>query len=147
TMCPVGSCNPGMTALRSFPVRPGPALRRSGPALLRLAAVVAVLWFVVRRVGAGGFTDGLRAVTWPGIVGARTLTVATTAYSAWRWRVAARALGVGISLPAAIGAYYRSLFLNSVLIGGFLGDVHRAVTHGRRSGDVVRGLRAVAWER
>jgi hypothetical protein len=25
--------------------------------------------------------------------------------------------------------------------------VHRAVTHGRRAGDVVRGLRAVAWER
>src|SRR5262249_24863292 len=41
----------------------------------------------------------------------------------------------------------RSLFLNSVLPGGVVGDVHRAVTHGRRAGDVVRGLRAVAWER
>jgi Lysylphosphatidylglycerol synthase TM region len=67
--------------------------------------------------------------------------------SAWRWRVVARALGVGISLPSAVGAYYRSLFLNSVLVGGVLGDLHRAVTHGRRTGDVVRGLRAVAWER
>src|SRR5207302_9642302 len=44
-------------------------------------------------------------------------------------------------------AYYRSLFLNSVLFGGVLGDVHRAVTHGRRAGDVAGGLRAVAWER
>jgi hypothetical protein len=34
-----------------------------------------------------------------------------------------------------------------VLPGGVLGDVHRAVTHGRRAGDVVRGLRAVGWER
>ena len=50
-------------------------------------------------------------------------------------------------LPAAVGAYYRSLFINSVLIGGVLGDVHRAVTHGRRAGDVAGGLRAVAWER
>ena len=90
---------------------------------------------------------GLRAVTWPAVVAAVTLTALTTVCSAWRWRVVARALGVGIGLPAAIGAYYRSLFLNSVLIGGALGDVHRAVTHGRRSGDVAGGLRAVAWER
>ena len=54
---------------------------------------------------------------------------------------------MSIGLPAAVRSYYRSLFLNSVLIGGVLGDVHRAVTHGRRSGDVVLGLRAVAWER
>src|SRR6185437_12692945 len=71
----------------------------------------------------------------------------TTVFSAWRWRVVARALDVGISLPAAVRAYYRSLFLNSVLPGGVLGDMHRAVRHGRRAGDVSRGLRAVAWER
>src|ERR1700683_1005467 len=52
-----------------------------------------------------------------------------------------------IALRGAVRAYYRSLFLNSVLVGGVLGDVHRGVTHGRRTGDVVRGLRAVAWER
>jgi hypothetical protein len=34
-----------------------------------------------------------------------------------------------------------------VLIGGVIGDVHRAVTHGRRAGDVALGVRAVAWER
>src|SRR4029077_13780435 len=61
--------------------------------------------------------------------------------------VVARALGVDLGLPAAAWAYYRSLFLNSVLPGGVLGDVHRAVTHGRRAGDVARGVRAVAWER
>src|SRR4051794_14926875 len=54
---------------------------------------------------------------------------------------------MGIGLPRAIGAYYRSLFLNSVLVGGVIGDVHRAVTHGRRAGDVPRGMRAVGWER
>ena len=54
---------------------------------------------------------------------------------------------VDLGLRHAVGAYYRSLFLNSVLVGGVVGDVHRAVRHGRRAGDVVRGLRAVAWER
>jgi uncharacterized membrane protein YbhN (UPF0104 family) len=125
----------------------GAAVRRFGPLLLRLAAGVILLWFLGRLVGAAPFEDGLRAVTWPAVVAAVTLTALTTVCSAWRWRVVARALGVGIGLPGAVGAYYRSLFLNSVLVGGVLGDVHRAVTHGRRAGDVVRGLRAVGWER
>ena len=125
----------------------GRAVRRFGLLLLRLAAGVTVLWFLVRLVGAAPFEHGVRAVTWPAVVAAGTLTALTTVCSAWRWRVAARALGIGIGLPGAIGAYYRSLFLNSVLVGGVIGDVHRAVTHGRRAGDVLAGLRAVAWER
>jgi uncharacterized membrane protein YbhN (UPF0104 family) len=128
-------------------VRPGRSARRFGPLLLRVAVAGTVLWFLVRLVGGAPFEDGLRAVTWPAVGAAVALTVLTTVCSAWRWRVAARALGIGIGVPAAVGAYYRSLFLNSVLIGGVLGDVHRAVTHGRRNGDVVLGLRAVAWER
>ena len=136
-----------MAFLHSVPAGIGPAVRRFGPSLLRVAAGVAVLWFLVRQVGAAPFGDGVRAVTWPAVVAAVTLTVLTTACSAWRWRVVARALGVDIGLPAAVCAYYRSLFLNSVLPGGVLGDVHRAVTHGRRAGDVARGVRAVAWER
>ena len=125
----------------------GRAVRRFGPLSLRLAAGVTVLWFLVRLVGAAPFEAGLRAVTWPAVVAALTLTALTTACSAWRWRVVARALGSGIGLPRAIGAYYRSLFLNSVLVGGVIGDVHRAVTQGRRTGNVGRGMRAVAWER
>jgi len=133
--------------LRSVPAGIGPAIRRFGPSLLRLAAGVTVLWFLVRQVGAAPFEDGLRAVTWQAVVAAVTLTALTTVCSAWRWRVVARALGADIDLPIATGAYYRSLFLNSVLPGGILGDVHRAVTQGRRVGDVSQGVRAVAWER
>ncbi len=136
-----------MAGLYSVPAGLGPAARRFGPSLLRLAAGVTVLWFLWRQMGAAPFKDGLRAVTWRAVAAAGTLTVLTTVCSAWRWRVVARALGVDIGLPGAVGAYYRSLFLNSVLFGGVLGDVNRAVTHGRRAGNVVRGLRAVGWER
>jgi uncharacterized membrane protein YbhN (UPF0104 family) len=129
------------------PVRIGPAVRRFGLSFLRLAAAVTVLWFLWRLVGTAPFKDGLRAVTWQAVLAAAALTALTTVCSAWRWRVVARALGLGIGLPAAVRAYYRSLFLNSVLVGGVLGDVHRAVRHGRREGDVALGLRAVAWER
>ena len=136
-----------MAALHPISAGIGPAVRRLGPSLLRPAAGATVLWLLWRHVGGAPFEDGLRAVTWPAVVATVTLTALTTVCSAWRWRVVARALGVGIGLPGAVGAYYRSLFLNSVLVGGVLGDVHRAVTHGRRTGDVARGLRAVAWER
>src|SRR6202042_735467 len=137
----------GLRAVTSSSRGAGPPVRRFGPSLLRLAAGVTVLWFIGQHVGAAPFKDGLRAVTWQAVVAAVTLTALTTVFSAWRWRVVARALGVGIGLPRAVGAYYRSLFLNSVLIGGGLGDVDRAVTHGRRAGDVAAGRRAVGWER
>src|SRR5262249_4301522 len=52
-----------------------------------------------------------------------------------------------IGLGPAVAAYYRSQFLNTALPGGVLGDVHRAVRHGRDVGDVGRGVRAVVWER
>ena len=136
-----------MTPLHSVPAGISLAVRRFGPSLLRLAAGVIVLWFLVRQLGAAPFEDGLRAVTWQAVLAAVTLTVLTTVCSAWRWRVVARALGADIDLPRATGACYRSLFLNSVLPGGILGDVHRAVTQGRRAGDVAQGVRAVAWER
>jgi uncharacterized membrane protein YbhN (UPF0104 family) len=138
---------PHVASVRSGAVGFGRAVRRFGPLLLRLAAGAIVLWFLVRLVGAAPFEAGLRAVTWPAVVAAVMLTALTTVCSAWRWLVVARALGISIGLPRATGAYYRSLFLNSVLIGGVIGDVHRAVTHGRRAGDVGRGVRAVAWER
>jgi len=136
-----------VTPLHSVPAGIGPAVRRFGPSLLRLAAGGIVLWFLGQQVGAAPFEDGLRAVTWQAVLAAVTLTVLTTVCSAWRWRVVARALGADIDLSRATGAYYRSLFLNSVLPGGILGDVHRAVTQGRRAGDVSQGVRAVAWER
>ena len=136
-----------MERLNSGTARIRPAFRRLGWPVLRSAAAVTVLWFLWRHLGSAPFKEGLRAVSWPAVMAAVTLTALTTVCSAWRWQVAARALGLAIGLPTAVRAYYRSLFLNSVLIGGFLGDVHRAVTHGRRSGDVVLGLRAVAWER
>jgi uncharacterized membrane protein YbhN (UPF0104 family) len=47
----------------------------------------------------------------------------------------------------AVAEYYKALFLNAALPGGVLGDVDRAVQHGRGEGDVGRGVRAVVLER
>lgn len=137
----------GVAPFHVVTVRIAAAARRFGPVLLRLAGAFAVLVLLVQRMGATPFQDGLRAVTLPAVGAAVAMTAVTTLCSAWRWRVVARALGVGMPLPDAVGAYYRSQFLNSVLPGGVVGDVHRAVAHGRRAGDIGRGVRAVSWER
>jgi uncharacterized membrane protein YbhN (UPF0104 family) len=54
-----------------------------------------------------------------------------------------------VDLPwrEAVRAYYRAMFLNTMLPTGVVGDVHRAVRHGRDIGDVGRGVRAVVLER
>ena len=102
---------------------------------------------LVWRLGASPFLDGIRVVDIRALAAASALAVLTTVCCAWRWKIVARGLGVDLPLPAAVAAYYRSLFLNVTLPGGIVGDVHRGVSHGRDVSNVGRALRAVAWER
>ena len=108
------------------------------------AAIVAVL---VWRLGTGRFLHGLAMIDLRGVLAALAIGLATTVLSAWRWCLVARGLGLRLGLRGAVADYYRSQFLNAVLPAGVLGDVHRAVRHGRREGDVRRGVGAVVLER
>ena len=114
---------------------------------LRSAVGVAILVVLLVQVGAEPFVAALTEVTWWALLAALLITVVTTACCAWRWSMVATGLGVGVGLPAAVAAYYRSQFLNSVLPGGVLGDVHRAVRHGHDAHRMGRGIRSVVWER
>ncbi len=125
-----------------------PAMSRTAWAWARLLAPAATLAILLWRVGTGPFVDGVRTVDGEALAAAVGLAVAdhpvlclalddrgpwsrhATCRCAPRWR-----------------RYYQSLFLNVTLPGGVLGDVHRAVTHGRDEHDVGRGVRAVVWER
>ena len=112
-----------------------------------MASGAAILAVLVWRVGTGPLVAGLRLTTgWP-LAAAMAITSLTTLCCAWRWRLVAGGLGVEMPLRTAVAAYYRSQFLNSTLPGGVVGDVHRAVRHGREVGDLGRSLRTVAWER
>lgn len=104
----------------------------------RVAGGVLVLAVVVEQVGAGPFADAVRLTSPAALLAALVVTAGTTLCCAWRWRVVAARLGADVPLGSAVGAYYRSQFLNATLPGGVVGDVHRAVRH---------GLRAVALER
>src|SRR6516164_6151387 len=106
-----------------------------------------VLAALVLRLGTSPFLAGFRTVNGGALAVAAGLIALTTVCCAWRWKIVACGLGVELSLPAAVAAYYRALFLNVTLPGGLAGDVHRGVSHGRDVNDVGRALRAVAWER
>lgn len=106
-----------------------------------------VLAAIVARVGTGPFLHGVQSLD-AGTVGAAIVLAAiATAAAAWRWTVIARRLGVGLPWSRAVGMYYRSQFLNTVLPGGVIGDVHRAVDHGRSAERLGMAARAVAVKR
>ncbi|WP_238476491.1 lysylphosphatidylglycerol synthase transmembrane domain-containing protein [Agromyces mariniharenae] len=108
---------------------------------------VAVLVAVVAQVGSEPFLHGLASIDLPVIAIALALSAIATIAAAWRWSVIAGRLGVGVRLRDAVGHYYRSQFLNTVLPGGVVGDVQRAVTQGRDAGNVAQAARAVVIER
>jgi uncharacterized membrane protein YbhN (UPF0104 family) len=125
----------------------GARMSRTVWAWARLLAPAATLAVLLWRVGTGPFVDGVRTVDGQALAAAVGLAALTTVCCAWRWTIVARGLGMHLPLTAAVARYYQSLFLNVTLPGGILGDVHRAVTHGRDEHDVGRGVRAVVWER
>jgi uncharacterized membrane protein YbhN (UPF0104 family) len=108
---------------------------------------IGILAFLLWRLGTGPFLDGLRLIDGWALAAALGIGGLTTVCCAWRWSLVAGGLGIRLPLRAAVADCYRSVFLNATLPGGVLGDVHRAVSHGRDVGDVGRGIRAVVWER
>ena len=118
------------------------ALRWARP-VIAAAALAVVIW----RLGSGPFLDGVRALDGRALLAAAAIFFVSTVCCAWRWKIVARGLGVRLSLPAAVAAYYRGLFLNVTLPSGVAGDIHRGISHGRDVQDVGRALRAVVWER
>ena len=131
----------------SWPRRPVGAAVRSSLRWARPAVAAAALAVVIWRLGSGPFLDGVRALDGRALLAGAAIFLLTTVCCAWRWTIVARGLGVRLSLPAAVAAYYRCLFLNLTLPGGVAGDVHRGVSHGRDVHDIGLALRAVVWER
>ncbi|ROO59078.1 uncharacterized membrane protein YbhN (UPF0104 family) [Micromonospora sp. Llam0] len=116
-------------------------------AWLRLTGGVTILGLLAWRLGTNAFLDGMRVIDARVLLLAVGIGLLTTVCSAWRWCLVARGMGLALPLTGAVADYYRAIFLNAALPGGVLGDVHRAVRHGREVADVGRGVRAVVLER
>ncbi|GAA5206798.1 lysylphosphatidylglycerol synthase domain-containing protein [Microbacterium kyungheense] len=120
-----------------------PAVRRA----VRVGGGIAVVVATALVVGVGPFLHGIAAISPPAIAAAFALIAVATAAAAWRWRVVAGGFGLPLPWHEALAAYYRSQFLNAVLPGGVVGDVHRAYAHGHPHERIGSAARAVAAER
>ncbi|CAL9362009.1 hypothetical protein SUDANB121_00693 [Nocardiopsis dassonvillei] len=127
--------------------RPGTGTRNGRGAALRTCAGALILAWVLWRHPLDAFTAALSAVDTGAVAVAVALGAATTALCAARWRVVAHAVGLRLAPGRALADYYLALLLNAVLPAGILGDAHRALGHGRASGDPGRAVRAVLLER
>ena len=106
-----------------------------------------VLALLVWRFGADPFLDGVRRLDASSVAFALVVGLVTTVAAAWRWTVVAGGIGVRVPLRSAVTAYYRSQLVNVTVPGGVVGDVERAVRHGRDSGELAASVRSVGWER
>jgi uncharacterized membrane protein YbhN (UPF0104 family) len=120
---------------------------KSVKSVLSKLAAVAILTVLVWKLGTGAFVAGLQRIDAFSLASALAVGAFTTVLSAWRWKLVARGLGLWLPFGSAVADYYQALLLNAVLPMGVLGDVHRAVSHGRQAGDVGRSVRAVVLER
>ncbi|MFF9761676.1 lysylphosphatidylglycerol synthase transmembrane domain-containing protein [Streptomyces caelestis] len=120
-----------------------PAVRTRLGTLGGVVILAVLLW----RLDTGVLLEGLRRIDGPALLAGLGIGLVTTVFSAWRWALVARGIGIRLPLGAAVADYYRALFLNAALPGGVWGDVHRAVRHGQSAGDLGRGVRAVVLER
>ncbi|MGH8866522.1 MAG: lysylphosphatidylglycerol synthase domain-containing protein [Actinomycetes bacterium] len=123
------------------------AIGRTRGVWVRRAGGAVVLCLLVWQYGTEPFVRGLSSIHAAALVTALAVGALTTVCCAWRWRLVAGALGLDVPLGGAVAAYYRSQMLNVMLPGGVLGDLHRAVDRGRRTGHLGVALRSVAWER
>jgi uncharacterized membrane protein YbhN (UPF0104 family) len=110
-------------------------------------AAVVLIAVLVSRLGAGPFLRAVHTLDLRTAAAALAIGALTTLASAWRWVRAARGLGLTLDRRRAVGDYYAALFLNGVLPGGVLGDVQRALRHGRDAQNQRRAVTAVLVER
>jgi glycosyltransferase 2 family protein len=110
-------------------------------------AGLVLLVMLVWRFGADAFLDGVRRLDAGTVTLALGVGVVTTVAAAWRWTVVAGGMGLPLPLRSAVAAYYRSQLVNSTVPGGVVGDVERAMRHGRGTGALGVSVRSVGWER
>jgi len=108
---------------------------------------VGILVALGHQFGAGPLRAALHGIDVVAVLAAVVITAGTTWSCARRWCLLADRLGVGVSPATAYRAYYRAQFLNATLPSGVVGELDRAMWHGRSSQAMSRGIRSVVWDR
>ncbi|WP_170754285.1 lysylphosphatidylglycerol synthase transmembrane domain-containing protein [Ruegeria lacuscaerulensis] len=114
--------------------------------LFRLFGSLALLGVVLWWSAAGEVWERLREAQPFWIVIAILALNCSTLSMARRWQLTARALELKMTFRAALKEYYLALLANSLLPGGVVGDVSRAIRT-RQHGDLKRAAQSVVAER
>lgn len=114
--------------------------------VLRWLVTLGALALVLRVLGTDAIVTQLRQVSPPWLVVSVALLSAQIVASAARWQLTAQALGLTVGTRAALREYYLSVLGNTVLPGGVVGDVGRAVRMRHQAG-IGRAAQSVVIER
>lgn len=115
-------------------------------AALRWLVTLGALALILRVLGTDVILAQLRQVSAFWLAVAVMLLSAQIITSAARWQITAQALGLTLGSRAALREYYLSVLGNTVLPGGVVGDVGRAVRLRHQAG-IGRATQSVVIER
>lgn len=114
--------------------------------LAKLAGSALLLGALIWWVDLEAVLNRLKAADAGWLILSLSALLLTTASMARRWQMTARICGIELSYGTALREYYVAQFLNSVLPGGVIGDVGRAVRLRDRAG-LARAGQSVLAER
>ncbi|MSR35106.1 MAG: flippase-like domain-containing protein [Gemmatimonadetes bacterium] len=114
---------------------------------VRVAVSVGLLAALAWILDARALADRLSNLRVSWALVALAVSVVLMVLSALRWRLTEARLGVHLPVRTALSEYYLAVLLNQVLPGAVMGDVSRAVRHGRSGVGLGPAGRAVLLER
>lgn len=113
----------------------------------RLAGPVLLAGLFLWSLSSDEILSRLRGADWRWLAACVALLLMQTVLMALRWRLLARALGLGFSIPWAVREYLVAQLVNTTLPGGVLGDGARAVRSQAAESGLKRAAQAVVLER
>ncbi|MCI0398261.1 MAG: flippase-like domain-containing protein [Chloroflexi bacterium] len=115
--------------------------------LLQLVLSVALLAFLVSRVGLEAITTTLSDLNWPWYLFAFLLFLLNVVIRAYRWSVLLAGLGERPLFGRLLYLYFVSLFFNNFLPSGFGGDAFKVLELRQERGRGAEALSSVVMDR
>lgn len=114
--------------------------------VVRFAVSVALVAFVIWLVDAQTLAERLRAADMHWLLVAGGALTLVTFLMALRWQITARSFGINIAFMRALAEYYQGQLINTLVPGGMIGDVGRAVRV-KNEASLTAAAQSVAAER
>lgn len=114
---------------------------------LRLAAVAALLWWVVHKNGRGRILEALLSADPAWVLAAGAVFFLSILLGAWQWWLLLRFQGIEWGYRASFRTYYSGMFLNNFLPGTVGGDAMRVYEVHRSQAALGKAVAATFLDR